>query len=215
LRGFGVDRANVDALVQTDLEAAAADFLDPRLPLLARLPEKIIVEQMQMARVRLAPPRSVLMAKRGRAPFPTSSSAAKPQGRQPRLSVHLIARFALREETTDQDESITRTVVGYLNQSEQIADIWGAMEKAMREAKGLVFIGYSFPPSDLYFSSVLRSALTVRKSHPFVVIVNPDSMAIRARLHSRFAIPLDRMRSFSDLETYNQTTRGHVVAMFE
>jgi hypothetical protein len=89
------------------------------------------------------------------------------------------------------------------------------MENAMREAKGFVFVGYSFPSSDLYFSSVLRSALAVRSSHPFVVIVNPDSMAIREKLRSRFAIPVDRIRSFSDLQTFNQTTRSHVVSMFE
>ena len=75
----------------------------------------------------------------------------------------------------------------------------------MREAKGFVFVGYSFPSSDLYFSSVLRSALVVRSSHPFVVIVNPDSMAIRQKLHSRFAIPLERIRTFSDLQTFNRT----------
>ena len=124
-------------------------------------------------------------------------------------------KFIGTGERVDEEESITRPLTGYLNQSEQIADIWGAMENAMREAKGYVFIGYSFPSSDLYFSSVLRSALAVRKSHPFVVIVNPDSMAIRGRLHSRFAIPLEQIRSFSDLETFSQSNRSHVVQMFE
>jgi hypothetical protein len=124
-------------------------------------------------------------------------------------------KFIGSGETATGEDSVTRPVAGYLNQSAYIADIWEAMENAMRQAKGLVFIGYSFPPSDLYFSSVLRSALAVRKNHPFVVIVNPDSMAIRARLHSRFAIPLERIRSFSDLQTFNQTNRSQVVQMFE
>jgi hypothetical protein len=124
-------------------------------------------------------------------------------------------KFIGTGEGPEQNNSTTRPLVGYLNQSAQIADIWGAMEKAMRDAKGLVFVGYSFPSSDLYFSSVLRSALAVRKSHPLVVIVNPDSMAIRTKLHSRFAIPLERIRSFSDLQTFNQTDRGDIVRMFE
>jgi hypothetical protein len=124
-------------------------------------------------------------------------------------------KFIGTGESVDQNVSPTRPVVGYLNQSDHIADVWEAMENAMRDARGLVFIGYSFPSSDLYFSSVLRSALAVRKSHPFVAIVNPDAMAIRAKLHLRFAIPLDRIRSFSDLQTFNQTTRSHVVGMFE
>jgi hypothetical protein len=124
-------------------------------------------------------------------------------------------KFIGTGETVVENGAATQPVVGYLNQSAHMADIWGAMENAMREAKGFVFVGYSFPSSDLYFSSVLRSALAVRKSHPFVVIVNPDSMAIRAKLHSRFAIPLERIRSFSDLQTFNQTTRSHVIQMFE
>jgi hypothetical protein len=124
-------------------------------------------------------------------------------------------KFIGTGESADENGSATRPVAGYLNQSAQIADIWQAMENAMREAKGFVFVGYSFPSSDLYFSSVLRSALAVRSSHPFVVIVNPDSMAIREKLRSRFAIPVDRIRSFSDLQTFNQTTRSHVVSMFE
>src|SRR5262249_29532803 len=53
---FLVDHANVDALVQTDLKTAAPDLVEPRLPLLARLAEEIVVEQMQMPRPRLAAP---------------------------------------------------------------------------------------------------------------------------------------------------------------
>lgn len=124
-------------------------------------------------------------------------------------------KFIGTGESADDNASATQPIVGYLNQSAQIADIWGAMESAMREAKGFIFVGYSFPSSDLYFSSVLRSALAARVSRPFVVIVNPDSMAIRQKLHSRFAIPLERIRSFADLQTFNQTTRSHVVQMFE
>src|SRR5262245_23607896 len=51
-----IDHADVDALVQADLETARANFIDTRLPLLARLAEKIVVEQMQMTRPWLAAP---------------------------------------------------------------------------------------------------------------------------------------------------------------
>jgi SIR2-like domain len=123
------------------------------------------------------------------------------------------------KENNDSDESdksnpALQTRIGYLNQSQQIADVWGAMEREMRSAKALVFIGYSFPPSDLYFSSVLRSVLTIRKKLPHVVIVNPDAMAIRARLHSRFSIPLNQIRTFSDLQTFNQISRERLMKMF-
>jgi hypothetical protein len=51
-----VDHANVDALVEADLEAVRPDLVDARLLLLARLTEEMIVEQMQMPRPWLAAP---------------------------------------------------------------------------------------------------------------------------------------------------------------
>jgi hypothetical protein len=80
------------------------------------------------------------------------------------------------------DNDGTSAIIGYLNQSRKISDVWALMETEMREAKAWVFVGYSFPPSDLYFSSVMRSTLAVRSDQPLIVIVNPDSMAISLRL---------------------------------
>ena len=123
-------------------------------------------------------------------------------------------KFIGSGETSIDINSELQPTYGYLNQSEEISKIWKIMENEMRDAKALVFIGYSFPPSDLYFSSVLRSALAVRTRHPFVVIVNPDSMAIRGRIHSRFGLPLERFRTYSDLQTFNQVTREQLRDLF-
>ena len=123
-------------------------------------------------------------------------------------------KFIGTGEEENESKSASQTKIGYLNQSEQIADVWGAMEREMRVAKALVFIGYSFPPSDLYFSSVLRSILAVRETLPYVIIVNPDAMAIRTRLHSRFSIPLGQIRTFSDMQTFNQVNRERLMKMF-
>jgi hypothetical protein len=112
------------------------------------------------------------------------------------------------------DGSLDQSKAGYLNQTKKIADVWRAMENEMRDAKALVFIGYSFPPSDLYFSSVLRSILAVRKEMPYVVVVNPDAMAISGRLNSRFSIPLARIQMFSDLKTFNQIGRDQLIRLF-
>jgi hypothetical protein len=109
----------------------------------------------------------------------------------------------------------TVAVSGYLNQSRQISHVWNAMEREMGEAKAWVFIGYSFPQSDLYFSSVLRSTLAIRDSNPYIIIVNPDSMAISARLGNRFTIPQDRIRTFPDLQTFNQINRTQMLSHFE
>jgi hypothetical protein len=107
------------------------------------------------------------------------------------------------------------SIFGYLNQSPQITDVWGAMEREMLAAKAWVFIGYSFPSSDLYFSSVLRSTLAGRDSNPFVAIVNPDAMAISQRIANRFYIPQDRIKTFPDLETFNQINRAGMLSMFD
>jgi hypothetical protein len=63
------------------------------------------------------------------------------------------------------------------------------MEREMKNAQLLVFIGYSFPVADLYCSSVLRSVLADRASAPDVVLVNPDAMSIASRLKGRFSLP--------------------------
>jgi len=106
-------------------------------------------------------------------------------------------------------------IFGYLNQSRQISDVWSAMEREMLAAKAWVFIGYSFPPSDLYFSSVLRSTLAGRDSNPYIAIVNPDAMAISQRIGNRFYIPQNRIRTFPDLQTFNQIRRAQMLSIFD
>ena len=99
---------------------------------------------------------------------------------------------------------------GYLDHAPQIRDVWTAMEKQMREAKAIVFIGYSFPVADLYFSSVLRSVLADRDGAPGVAIVNPDAVAIRARLTARF--PLERVTAYFDLQTFVDGSRQSLLS---
>lgn len=105
-------------------------------------------------------------------------------------------------------------IFGYLNQSRQLSEVWNAMEREMKEAKAWMFVGYSFPSSDLYFSSVLRSTLAARDSNPYVVIVNPDSLAIGQRLRNRFFIPQDSIRTFPDLQALVQIGRAQLLSMF-
>lgn len=102
---------------------------------------------------------------------------------------------------------------GYLDHAPGVRNIWTVMEKEMREAKALVFIGYSFPVADLYFSSVLRSVLADRDGAPGVVIVNPDAVAIRDRLISRF--PLERVTAHFDLQNFVQGSRRRLLAGLE
>jgi hypothetical protein len=123
----------------------------------------------------------------------------------------IIAPTHLKFIGTNSASDGGNEIVGYLNQSRKISEVWTLMEKEMREAKAWAFIGYSFPPSDLYFSSVMRSTLAVRSDQPLVIIVNPDSMAISQRLRSRFSIPPSRIKTYSDLQTFNQITRKQLL----
>lgn len=98
---------------------------------------------------------------------------------------------------------------GYLDQSEQISVIWEEMEKRMREAVSLVFIGYSFPVADLYFSSVLRTVFADSGSVPNVVIVNPDAVAIADRVKKRFS--LNKIDKYFDLNQFLQSRRQELL----
>lgn len=124
----------------------------------------------------------------------------------PRKSV-IVAPTHLKFVSTssDVDDDVDRSLDGYLDQSEQIRQIWEQMEERMRGARALVFIGYSFPQADLYFSSVLRSVLADRKTTPDIVIVNPDAVAIAEKLKSRFA--LARVLSYFDFVQFTQAKR--------
>jgi hypothetical protein len=83
------------------------------------------------------------------------------------------------------------------------------MEREMREAKALVFIGYSFPVADLYFSSILRSVLADRDGAPAIAIVNPDAVAIAERLRERFA--LERIDIHFDVRNFVQDSRKNLL----
>jgi SIR2-like protein len=98
--------------------------------------------------------------------------------------------------------------IGYLDQSTGIRNVWSIMESEMKTAKALVFIGYSFPMADLYFSSILRSVLADRSS-PGIAIVNPDAIAIRRRLQQRFA--LEKVSVYFDLVTFAQGSRKQLL----
>ena len=104
-------------------------------------------------------------------------------------------------ETNDQNDVQS----GYLTQSTTMRKVWSNLEREMKSARVLVFVGYSFPPADLYFSSVLRSVLAVRARKPKVVIVNPDAVAIADRLEKRFS--LEEVVKYFDFQHFLRASR--------
>jgi hypothetical protein len=126
----------------------------------------------------------------------------------------VVAPTHLKFVGTGTRDGQASEMFGYLNQSPQLSEVWNAMEREMKEAKAWVFLGYSFPSSDLYFSSVLRSTLAGRDSNPYVVIVNPESLAITQRLRNKFFVPQNSIRTFPDLQAFVQIDRAQMLSAF-
>jgi hypothetical protein len=125
--------------------------------------------------------------------------------KRPKRSV-VVAPTHLKFVVSNGSElSKTSGRYGYLDQTAEMSEIWNIMEKQMRDARALVFIGYSFPPADLYFSSVLRSVLALPASWRRIAIVNPDAYAIGARMKKRFA--LDAVEPYFDFQQFNRQSR--------
>jgi len=117
----------------------------------------------------------------------------------------IVAPTHLKFVGYGDENSADDDVVGYLDNHAQISKIWHEMELQMAKAKVLVFVGYSFPVADLYFSSVLRSVLASRDQSPRVVVVNPDAQNISSRISSRFN--LAGVQRYLDLVQFAESNR--------
>lgn len=110
-------------------------------------------------------------------------------------------KFSLNNNKTKQ--------AGYLDAAPTLFEIWGELEKELKMAKAIVFIGYSFPPADLYFTSLLRTVLSQRSAKPKFILVNPDSVAISVRVFQKFQI---KTKNYFDLGQFSKITRKEVLA---
>lgn len=99
---------------------------------------------------------------------------------------------------------------GYLDTNQTITEIWSEMEKQMKKAKVIVFVGYSFPDADLYFSSVLRTVLTSARSLR-IVLVNPDSKALAEKISERFSIDSKSIGNHFDFKNFTYLSRKNVI----
>lgn len=120
----------------------------------------------------------------------------------------VVAPTHLKFITGPEEDEDDAEYAGYLDQAPQIQQVWSALEREMKEARALVFIGYSFPVADLYFSSLLRSVIATRDSAPGVVIVNPDAVLLAERLSKRFAIR--KLVRYFDMTQFVQASRNNV-----
>lgn len=85
-----------------------------------------------------------------------------------------------------------------------LARLWSSAERAIRRARLLCFVGFSFTPTDLHVDSLFRVALAGNKNLELVVIVNPDPehrRAIRAVMADQLARDI-RLVQFDTLSTF-------------
>ncbi len=110
-------------------------------------------------------------------------------------------KFSLRNNTSNQ--------AGYLDAADTMFVIWRELEKELKLAKAIVFIGYSFPSADLYFTSLLRTVFSDRQAKPKIILVNPDAVAISDRVFQKFQI---RTKNYFDLGQFSKISRKEALA---
>jgi SIR2-like domain len=82
--------------------------------------------------------------------------------------------------------------------------LWKNAERAIRNARCIALIGFSFTPTDLHVESLFRVALAKTTKLKTLIIVNP-SPAHRQQIRSVFAKPLERssvVRQYETLEEF-------------
>jgi hypothetical protein len=107
-------------------------------------------------------------------------------------------------------ETDNRSPAGYLNTNQAISKIWSEMEVQMKGSKALIFVGYSFPDADLYFSSVLRTVLTSTATMK-LILVNPDSQRIAEKICRRFSIEKKDIANHFDFAHFCKLSRKDIL----
>ncbi len=99
----------------------------------------------------------------------------------------------------------------YLDTNADLAKIWQGMESALKASKLFVFVGYSFPDADLYFSSVFRNVLTSLSKEVPIVIVNPDALRISEKVRARFGISANQVTNYFDFRSFCDIKREDII----
>lgn len=112
------------------------------------------------------------------------------------------------DDYVDEPELIPPTHLKFIGeQIDPIKLLWKKMEIQMQAAKTFVFIGYSFPDADFYFSSVMRSVLTKTKRNVKIILVDPDAQRLSEKFGKRFSITQNRILKYFDLSQLLQIKR--------
>ena len=81
--------------------------------------------------------------------------------------------------------------------------LWGNAERAIRRARAICLVGFSFTPTDLHVDSLFRVALAGNSRLGLVVIVNPDPEHRRA-IRAVFAKQLERDIRLVQFDRFSQ-----------
>lgn len=88
--------------------------------------------------------------------------------------------------------------------------LWQNAERAIRTAKTIAFVGFSFTPTDLHVEALFRVALAKPSPLKTLIIANPNREH-RQRIRAVFAKPLERsclIRQYQDLADFATSLNG-------
>jgi hypothetical protein len=110
----------------------------------------------------------------------------------PDSSTEIKLREKPYKQNGDKDfELVPPENVKRLDDRVLLKDLWGKAERAIRHAKTVCLVGFSFTPTDLHVDSLFRVALAANRRLELVVIVNP-SADHRRSIRAVFSTQLNR-----------------------
>jgi hypothetical protein len=88
------------------------------------------------------------------------------------------------------------------SENEPLRDVWALADQSLSQAKRIVVIGYSLPPTDFHAEWLLRTSVQKNKNDKIeLVVVNPDRH-VAQRLAPMFGKKLGAVKEFPGLEAF-------------
>lgn len=89
-------------------------------------------------------------------------------------------------------------------------DVWKEAEEQLLRCRRLVFIGYSFPPTDFAVGNMLRRAISKIKQQRSLEIdlVDPNVLELAKRFNESFKMQIPIRNQYLSLENYLETKRA-------
>jgi hypothetical protein len=88
------------------------------------------------------------------------------------------------------------------SENEPLRDVWTLADQSLSQAKRIVVIGYSLPPTDFHAEWLLRTSVQKNKHDKIdLIVVNPDGRVVQ-RLAPMFGKKLGEVKTFGKFEEF-------------